>query len=598
MSVRPRDERGAIVVVFAVCLVFVLIPLTALAVDLGNAFQRRREVQSQADLAALAGGAGLPDHSTALNYVAGNLGHNKKIGQVSTAAVLRTTSLNDPLCALRVDGKATVWFINANRVKVCAPGAKVDFGFAGAMGLPDSKTVTAEATVSAGTPGASAEMPFFGVANGCDYGSHLLSQPANVSFDTVSPPNPLALPVTDGANPQQTMTLTGLPTPTYVAQDAVGPAAKITISGKGLASVSRIAFLRSTTLTPQAIEIDKTTSPYTASNGTIDGIIVPPSVTSQPGVWWMRVYKPATTTSGSTAQEKKDGWSKETTGGGSVNMVPLQVGLDVLSCDGKSDGNFGTLKLPRTSAPSEWVSRNTAQGLESPLSLHVLAGASPASPYCSAGASGVVVSTATSLQAGTNCVDTDTGLTANDATTGLITGGSGYSGRLDKDTTTGILQDLGRNGNCGVNKTSSRTSPFGSYLINNDVLSCFMKTGSAPLSTITSSSCTGACVGALDSSIFRSPRFCYAPVLGTKATSGGSNMYGIVDVRPCFITGESPTSSYDAQSTLDTTNGLKTSNNRVSSIRVIFFNRDALPAYGPNVGDYIGVGTPAVQLVK
>ncbi len=56
---RRSDENGAVVVVVAL-MVVVIFAIAALAVDLGNAFTRLRDVQSQADFSALAGGADLP----------------------------------------------------------------------------------------------------------------------------------------------------------------------------------------------------------------------------------------------------------------------------------------------------------------------------------------------------------------------------------------------------------------------------------------------------------------------------------------------------------------------------------------------------------
>jgi Flp pilus assembly protein TadG len=614
---RRRSQRGAFALLF-VLLVAVLFGFAALAVDLGNAYQRKGEVQSQVDLAALAGGASLPSTTTSnqtgiTKAVCKSLLMNAKIGQMpsvdcdaSAATLVESASVasgatatnpnpSPPPCP-SVGTRAKVFFYSdlPMRLTVCSPPAKVDFGLAKAIpGAQSSTSVRATATVSAGTPGSSAEMPFFGVAgNGCDYGSHLLSQPANANFDALTPPADLAPPLTDGANPQDAMTLIATPA-AYVPQDATGSTATINITGNKLASVSNIAFLRSSSLTPSAQELPKVTATYAVNNGGVTGIVVPSSVTSQPGIWWIRVYKSATSTG--NAQDKKAGWSQPMQGR-SVNMTPLQVGLNVLSCDGSSDGNFGTIKLPRTDVgPSDWVSRNTATGLQTPLSLAVLPGATVSNPFCTQTGPGVVFtssSPAGPLRPQTNCLDTDTGLTANDATSGLVTGGTGYNGRLVKTTSTEVAG--GRD--CGVGKTSNTVSVAGKS-INNDVLSCFLTNPATPISAIASSSYSGG--PALDPAIFSSPRFCYSPVFGVKPGSGGSNLYGVVDMRPCFITGESPTSTWTGQSMLDgTSNGLAVSGSRVTSMRVIFFNRSALPSYSTNIGDYIGVGTPAVKLVR
>ena len=68
-------------------------------------------------------------------------------------------------------------------------------------------------------------------------------------------------------------------------------------------------------------------------------------------------------------------------------------------------------------------------------------------------------------------------------------------------------------------------------------------------------------------------------------TNGGSLHYSVVDMRPCFITAESNDSSYNTQQFTDgsvssTTNGLTIPTNKVTTMRVFFFNKAALPADG------------------
>ena len=63
-AIDPRDERGVIAVMFALLLV-VMLGITALIVDLGNARQQRRVAQASADAAALAGGEAIESGMTA-----------------------------------------------------------------------------------------------------------------------------------------------------------------------------------------------------------------------------------------------------------------------------------------------------------------------------------------------------------------------------------------------------------------------------------------------------------------------------------------------------------------------------------------------------
>src|SRR5688500_1112073 len=54
-----QPESGAVAIVVAIC-ALMLFAVAAIVVDLGNGFVRKRDVQSQADFAALAGGVELP----------------------------------------------------------------------------------------------------------------------------------------------------------------------------------------------------------------------------------------------------------------------------------------------------------------------------------------------------------------------------------------------------------------------------------------------------------------------------------------------------------------------------------------------------------
>ena len=60
---RRRDERGAVLIITVIMLV-VLLGIAALAVDLGYAYEMRRQVQNTADAAALGAAQDLPDLTT------------------------------------------------------------------------------------------------------------------------------------------------------------------------------------------------------------------------------------------------------------------------------------------------------------------------------------------------------------------------------------------------------------------------------------------------------------------------------------------------------------------------------------------------------
>ena len=314
-------------------------------------------------------------------------------------------------------------------------------------------------------------------------------------------------------------------------------------------------------------------------------VSVPSTVLATDGVWYVKIYK---TGNGSG----NSGWS--------TTALPLRIGDSLIVCGSLSNsGNFGALKLPRTDVndgtSNGWMPTNIATGLQSPLTLKVHAQA--ASPWtCSAGTNGAVYSTVTgspTLQPGTNCVTTDTGLTATATTSGLVTGTNLYPGRLTKaHTSTGVL---GRD--CGPNHTSSDRVLLGKNL-NNDTLSCFMVDPATPLSTIASSSYSGG--PALDPAIYNSPRFLYVPVVRTDPSQGRSSNYSVVDMRPAFITGETNASTYNNQafsSSGDNGLTLNNSGNKITSLGVVFFNSKALPTDAVNLGAYIGAGPRAIGLL-
>jgi hypothetical protein len=566
-----RDDRGAIAVLFAI-LSLVIFGVAAFAVDLGNAYQRQRSVQTQVDMAALAGGEQLPNRAKAIERVEEFLELNLKLGQDQGTWDF---SDSDP-----TNGHVE-FFDGDMRMKVTAPQAVVDYRFASILHPNyESGKVSATATVAAGTPGGAAQMPFFAFSgDGCDYGSRRLSDPANGKLKDASQVPTLTAPVTNPDKADSTAKLESV-TPAQLELNASGVVA--TIAGKQLASVKLVAFLRTTsdtTTSVKAVEV----APSSANNNSVT-VNVPTSVTGAAGVWWIRVYEE--TGNGSS---KKDGWSQI------AEAIPIRVGDEMIEsddCPGMNAGNFGSLKLPRTDSPATWLPDNIAGGLEKPLSIAVHQEAN-ASGTCTPTDTGVVYSTTTgspTLKKGTNCVDTDTGLTANFATSGLVTGTTAFpDGRLANRPTSSTA-----NGPCGPGKSGSTRSVLGKN-INNDTLSCFLKDKSMPLSTIASSSYSDGPV--LDPAIFSSPRFCYVPVFTADPTNGGSQKYSITDVRPCFITGETTASSYNAQAFRDgSDNGVTVTGTKVTTIHVVFFNVKALPLVGP-IGDYFGTGPKAVVLV-
>src|SRR3712207_5761765 len=87
LQASRRDEGGAIAVVVALLSV-VLFACAALAVDFGNVWSRKRDLQKQVDVAALSAGYLLPMTTTnrtqIANEVAKYLTENRTVGQSTT----------------------------------------------------------------------------------------------------------------------------------------------------------------------------------------------------------------------------------------------------------------------------------------------------------------------------------------------------------------------------------------------------------------------------------------------------------------------------------------------------------------------------------
>ena len=259
---------------------------------------------------------------------------------------------------------------------------------------------------------------------------------------------------------------------------------------------------------------------------------------------------------------------------------------------GSTVGNFGTIKFPRTDVPSSaFIPVDIAQGLQPPLVPHTL---SPVNlnGQCSVGETNVKISDVPNpgLIAGTNCVDTDTGLAANVATQGLIQGSSGYPGLLTTSTT---------HSNCDPNGGSTTRNiniSGGPYKINDDVLTCFLQNGKS-LGDITKATYNGG--QALDPAVVESPRFFFVPVLKVQP-SGGGNRYAIIDFRASFITDEQAINTAIKGSKTGTPdNGVMIQGQDIKQLKVVFFHFDALPRdVGGNVIDYLGTGAKIVRMVR
>lgn len=548
---KERDERGAYAVLYALFSVL-LFGVAALGVDLGNAISRKSDIQGQADFAALAGGAKLTSaFPTSVpiqvaDSVADSLNVNEAGDRECDPCVTGTNLLDGSLANGEIQ-------LTAKGMRVVVPPERVDYGFARVLdqtnvGYTDLQT---SATVQIFSPGSGA-MPMYAAA-GCDFGLQTLTDPAtgHVSSThgnlaagddasdarvTVLSPDQVAL----NASPSPAFSVFG--TDFAIAKKGQKPARKVT----------RVGFFLNDGSTLVSSPVDAATAGATQ----VSIASIPAGVVSVEAVWWVRVWLEEVDDTG--AVTGVGAWSPED------DAEPLRVGSAQLECEaGSSDGNFGTLRLPRTDVPTgDDLGMNIATSFQAPLSL-VVHQQAVSGGLCSDGVNGAVESDHT-LKPGTNCVGTDPGLAANAAAAGLIEGVGSTPGRLTAPTSEGCGSD--------VTVTLHR-----SYSINNDTLECFLTAG-ATVTSITSPTYSGPSV--LREEIYTSPRFFWVPVLGPDPDRGTSDNYSIIDFRPAFLT------------TLVVDRG------SIEQIKVVFFNWKALPARTDGaVQTYFGVGPKILRLV-
>lgn len=581
-------------------LAVMLMGLAALGTDIGNEVNRHTVTQTQADFAAFAaaqqmnstGTVGTPVSSSIATAVANSMNANAPQDDngvtTVTAADLLDSNPNNGDLKYTSDG-----------LQVTAPRHWVSFGMARVMGFQGSY-VGATATVNIYSPGLRV-LPMFAVL-GCDYGLQTLADPAN-GHDTPTTPT---LAFNSESNNTQIV-------PDLILKDSSGNPINsialnstgntVTVSAKKWDNSRYIGFFRGDNSTPSLIQIAPlvapTAAPYSNNPQSTVTVNIPNAVTQTSAAWYVRVYDSTGNENPITDPHSPGKWSAAS------EALGIRVGNAVLQCSqGSSDGNFGTLKLPRTDVPTSGdLPVNIAAGLQSPLSLtkhQEWATDSPAGK-CTDGVNGAVTSPGSkgTLVPYTNCVGTDTGLPANDATQGLITGANGYPGLL---TTKGTAPGCAPDGSSNSRSVTINGPGGGTFSLDNSVLTCYFTNTTTSIADIATASYNGGAV--LDKSIIDDPRFVWVPVVAVRPDCGSCANYSIIDVRPAFITDQQPVSgavknSNPAQNGVTPDNGVSIANNGITSLKVVFFNSDAMPRdTNGNVIDYLGVGPKVTRLVK
>lgn len=561
----------------------------AMAVDLGNAWARKRDVQKQVDISALSVGWMLPMTTNNRMAIAGKVADyfadqsNLVAGQSSaTASQLVNGLLSDGEIFFQ-NSDFTACTNDCPQMRVVAPTSRVEFGLAAAIGF-DHIMVQREATVriTSELPPADKTIPFW-LPTGCGYGPTEADttqgggnqvEPTPTPTDTASPtPTVTAAPVPYYPTPVGTHVLTGM---------AITPLAylgTVNVSGYNVSGVG--AQYKKVTL--RAYPPTGTTfvdfAAETTGNGSVPTFTVSEEISSTPGDW--RVY--------ALAQKNNDTLEYSAThlvlrvadpvaptptptATPSPSSSPTAVNLAV-GCVGQDRGNFGQLDAPRLEGGTKQarLARNLAMGMDHELLPYVFATGLPERKDCGSGGSLLPGAQLDDLsRPGNNCITGDTGNDGPKMMDGLVSGISGVApGRLD--VANGATTCPGR----------SNASLEGK-VINNDVLSCFLRNG-ATLEDI--SQTTGVNSTMLDRSILDSPRFVWLPVVYA-TDRAQKDFQPIRQFVPGFITDETQTSAATSH------NGLEINGNSVSVLNIFTFNRDALPTtetsdttdYDPEVG--------------
>ena len=613
---RPNrhHERGATAILFAI-FATLFFTVAALGVDLGNAMTRKRDVQTQADLAALAGGGELPTEGLTptpvddeVRAVAAYLIKNRVYDDTGSLTIptFSATDTADERDA-KIDALATklvstnpadvekyghvyygsfdasgTFIPSKNMLTVLAPHRRISFGLARVAGF-DHVDVSAHATAAIKSPGSVAAMPFYAYS-GCDWGQQIISHST-----TSSPPNVKYPKSTNIAAVDALIVDAEYPALHQVDENYADP---LELVGSGFTSVTKVGLFPSDGTDEMPLTEGDAAGNFRIDDSEHITFWLPSTLPA--GSYYVRVEAPK-----NTGNNADSAWSE-------VSNVFLNVGDATLFCsDDKSSGNFGSITVARSDstkgASNGWLPLNIAKGLDLPNVGVTLYGTTN-SDSCGNSDTTAVQSDDPSLRTDINCLKTDTGFPQNPATNGLITGVASSPttpGRLDTDPV------------CPENAELPATREAAGVIINNDVLSCFFTDDDTSVAKVSSENYDGDVV--IDASIFGSPRFFWIPVIPTQADSGKSS-YPLIDFRAAFLTGENgdATRGHGVGPALNTyywddpvTNGLKMAKDstngqdQVDSFRVVFINPKALPpdSSGGSPIDYTGSGTKLLFLV-
>ena len=583
-----KNERGAVAVLVGI-LSIVLFAVAALAVDLSNAFVRKRDTQAQADFAALAAGAALPATASTpsstdpavvavARYLVENQptddgGPSKMFDQATLQTMLTDDDPGNGEAYYGSYASDGTFVQSNNEITVVTPPRLVKYGFARVVGA-DDVAVAARATVriESTLPPPSKVLPFV-IPDSCPFGAGMADtssngknkadtsgsfDPGNSSEGSVAAVSPAAL---DG-------------------DDLSGPSSvKVTVSdlgnNKSLADVPILFQLGGATYLVTGTAWTPSGTTDNSSDTREITVQVPEEVLATPGDWniW-----------GKTGNNKYTTNSETLTVGEAEASDSGEIG-----CDASASGQFGQMYSPRGNAAADQrgLALNIALGLDHQLVPWLNGPAECGKKNASPPTGGI--QDKPNPGGDPNCVMPQTGNDGPWMLQGLITGVDGTPGRLDVSNPNGGSTRPG----CGSDAVREGKT------INNDRLTCFMLTDD-PLSKITSTSLDpDDFEGLLDPDIVDSPRFVWLPVIHaqTRTEIDNNTFQTIKRFVPGFITDES-VSARRSSSDATTENGVVIGG-QLDALQVMMFNPLALPVEdrGPTTVYDPLMGHPVTRLI-
>lgn len=554
-----RNESGAVAILVATLSV-VLLATAAMSVDLGNAWARKREVQKQVDLAALAAGEFLPAdteekktavRATVRDYL--NSVNNTVSGQ-------DVVTMGDLLNADMQDG-AVLFSNDDERIRVLAPAAWVEFGLASAVGFA-GVNVLAEATVEVQSEVPVSVFPF-ALPSSCPYGPGYADTSGGGGPLPPPPPGADYVPTNGETGSHSIVSNEIAPTASTVEGDPPGP---LTFEVTGLPNNTtqvgvtfRLGQSQLASYTSTAFATVGTGQ--SAQNAvrdvevTIDGAVV-----DSPGTWRVWVIAGNKYSTNSLEFEVS-----------SSEPPPPASEFPGLGCAVSAEGNFGQLDSPGWSIGQRQprFAYNIAAGLD-----HTVVPFTTATrDYCATGDAGNAdVMTGSRLDQiplpnKPNCLNIDSGNDGPYIMEGLVTGVAGHGGNPSLP---GRLNKY-----AGTQRETSSACPVSvsdtvvnGHQINNDKLWCYLRGGATDIAALTSPTATPTI---LNPEVTKSPRFVWIPV--TRAANRiGDRWQPIKTFVPAFITGEGTANVEDIDD-----DGITWSGNSISSLSVFSFNPATLP---------------------